>query len=188
MTTLAIFMSTFVAAYLHLGKQPAAADTVPRAMRQAETFEPAPLPIVKKKAALSPPPKRVERAAVKTRKTWALVRAYTPFDAIDRNSPFRDGKTSTMKDTRTFPHHWGVAADPRAVPYGTKIYVPGYDPSGHFPERTFWPVDDTGAITRRAYRSGIRVKGRWYPAGTSCWRCGSSTSGRPETGGPSGCR
>lgn len=77
------------------------------------------------------------------------VRAYTPWDDIDRDSPYRDGKTSINKDTRIFPNQWGIAACPRMFPRGTRIIVPGYKPSRHFPENHAWPVDDTGGIIRQ---------------------------------------
>lgn len=113
----------------------------------------------------TPTPTPPESERVETR--WALVRAYTPWDPIDKDSPWRDGLTSTLRDTNTFPHHWGIAADPQVLPYGTEIYVPGYDPSKHFPERTFWEVDDTGALVRQAHRRGVRDRGKWYPPGTT---------------------
>lgn len=80
------------------------------------------------------------------------VRAYTPWDEIDRNSPYRDGLTATLKDTREFPNQWGVAVCPRHIPYGTKLVIPGYNPSRHFPADHEWEADDTGAIIRREAR------------------------------------
>ena len=111
---------------------------------------------------------RVESRAVPmhVRRVWALVRGYTPWDDFDRDSPYRDGKTSIGKDTNLFPGQWGIAANPRVFGYGTRIRVPGYKPSTHFSEDAFWPVDDTGAITRRAYDRGITVDGVRCPPGT----------------------
>lgn len=80
------------------------------------------------------------------------VRAYTPWDPIDRNSPYRDGLTATLKDTSVFPNQWGIAACPTVFPYGTRIEVPGYNPSVHFPADHRWVVDDTGAVIRRHAR------------------------------------
>lgn len=80
------------------------------------------------------------------------VRAYTPWDDIDRHSPYRDGLTATLKDTREFPNQWGVAVCPSHIPYGTKLVIPGYNPSRHFPSDHKWEADDTGAIIRRHVR------------------------------------
>ncbi len=88
---------------------------------------------------------------------WAKVTAYTPWDAIDKNSGYQDGYTSIMKDTRVEPY--GIAADTRILPYGTKIYVPGYFES-LLRNKTNRPnemtvVDDTGAYMRRSWDRGI---------------------------------
>lgn len=111
--------------------------------------QPAPEP---EPEATAPPPPQP-----RTRKVWVCVRAYTPWDAIDSRSPWRDGKTATLVDTRKFPHQWGIAADPRIFPYGTKIIIPGYKPSRHFAADKAWPVDDTGGRIRQwatAYQRG----------------------------------
>lgn len=50
-----------------------------------------------------------------------------------------DGKTATMKDAI---NTYGIAADPRTLPYGTTLYVSGY---GEF------KVDDTGGAMRQAW-------------------------------------
>ena len=68
---------------------------------------------------------------------WALVTAYCPCSkCCGYGTP---GRTSIGKSA------WkpGIAADPRAVPYGTEIYVKGYG-------RRF--VDDTGGAMRRSWR------------------------------------
>lgn len=85
----------------------------------------------------------------------ALVTVYTPWDEIDRNSGYQDGFTATMVNTRsTNPNHiYGIAADPRVLPYGTRIYVPGYWEALQR-NRTSRPtemmrVDDTGGTMRQ---------------------------------------
>lgn len=102
---------------------------------------------------------------------YAIVKAYTPWDKCDANSGYQDGLTSTLKDTSRFPYHWGIAVDPTVIPYGTEIYVPGYDPSKYYPEKTYWPADDTGSMLRRMGRNGCTVvlndgTRRHFPPGT----------------------
>lgn len=88
---------------------------------------------------------------------WARVTAYTAWDPIDANSGYQDGYTSTMVDTcSNNPHDvYGIAADPRAIPYGTAIYVPGYWESLQknkimVPTR-MTIVDDTGGMLRNSW-------------------------------------
>ena len=102
-------------------------------------------------------PEKEEPTEPKGRWVLAKVTAYTPWDAIDKDSGFQDGFTSTMKDTREHPY--GIAADPSAIPYGTKIYVPGYYES-ILNNKTTKPVDmpevdDTGGAMRKSWRSGV---------------------------------
>jgi 3D (Asp-Asp-Asp) domain-containing protein len=86
---------------------------------------------------------------------WVKVTGYTPWDAIDSRSGYQDGYTSTMVNTRsTDPNAiYGIAADPRVVPYGTQIYVPGYWESLQNNTRSrptrMSRVDDTGGKVRR---------------------------------------
>lgn len=56
-----------------------------------------------------------------------------------------DGKTSTMTDA------WkrGIAVDPRRIPYGSLLYVPGYG---------FALADDTGAAMRNARGLHVDVR------------------------------
>lgn len=92
---------------------------------------------------------------------WAKVTAYTPWDALDSRSGYQDGYTATMVDTRSIdPHHiYGIAADPRAIPYGTEVYVPGYWEALQRNRRSrpmrMTRVDDTGGALRRSYRDGV---------------------------------
>jgi len=90
----------------------------------------------------------------------ALVTAYTPWDVLDSNSGYQDGFTSTMVNTNSNDPNkiYGVAADPRAVPYGTKIYVPEYWESlqsnkNSIPTRIV--VDDTGGAMRNNWDDGV---------------------------------
>lgn len=105
------------------------------------------------------PPRHAEPAG---RWVWARVTAYTAYDPIDSHSGYQDGYTSTMVNTQSSnpEHMYGIAADPRAVPYGTQVYVPGYWESLQR-NRTSRPtemtqVDDTGGALRRSWsREGI---------------------------------
>jgi 3D (Asp-Asp-Asp) domain-containing protein len=79
----------------------------------------------------------------------ALVTAYTPSIA---GGGAGTGITST--GIRTDHRPYGIAADPRLIPYGSVIHVPGYRDT---PEKggPFWPVDDTGGAMRQSARRGI---------------------------------
>ena len=80
------------------------------------------------------------------------VTGYSPHDAIDSgHASTKDTKTSTMRDWRTHPY--GLAADPRILPYGTYIQVPEYLEKSE--PNTAWKVDDTGGSMRRSWRQGI---------------------------------
>lgn len=82
----------------------------------------------------------------------ATVTAYSPHDKIDSGHPStKDTKTSTMVDWRFNPY--GIAADPKAIPYNTSIYVPGYLEKSS--PNTAYPVDDTGGRMRRSWRRGV---------------------------------
>lgn len=76
------------------------------------------------------------------REVWATVTAYCPCSrCCGRGSP---GITSTGRSA------WkpGIAADPQAITYGTRIDVPGYG---------LHVVDDTGGAMRRSWRVGGRL-------------------------------
>ncbi len=64
-----------------------------------------------------------------------LVTAYTPAEASC--GKFSDGYTSTGKNA--WLHADGVAADPKAVPYGSMVFIPGVG---------YREVDDTGRAMR----------------------------------------
>ncbi len=85
------------------------------------------------------------------RPVWVKVTAYSPFDDIDAAYRLTKGadrwKTSQGVDVRRQPY--GIAADPRIMPYGTQVFVPGYMDSSH-PD-TGWAVDDTGGALRQAW-------------------------------------
>jgi 3D (Asp-Asp-Asp) domain-containing protein len=66
--------------------------------------------------------------------------AYSPTESQCDDTP---GETATGSDAR---REYGIAADPRAVPYGTILRIPGY--GDH-------PVDDTGGGMRRSWERGI---------------------------------
>ncbi len=76
----------------------------------------------------------------------ATVTGYSPYDKRDAGRPdTQDTKTSTMRDWREHPY--GIAADPRIIPYGSFIHVPGYLPKKA--PYTAWEVDDTGGDLRQ---------------------------------------
>lgn len=105
-------------------------------------------------APVSAPRLVVEQPAPASGWWWvrATVTGYSPRDAIDAGHPSTaDTKTSTMKDWRTHPY--GIAADPRIIPYGTAVHVPGYLEKS-YPWQA-WEVDDTGGGMRRSWRRGI---------------------------------
>ncbi len=87
----------------------------------------------------------------------AVLTAYSPLDDHTRddvNNP--DRLTSTGKRTADVPY--GVAADPRSVPYGAQVYIPvglGYLDESRPTARCFC-CDDTGSvIKRRTRRTGV---------------------------------
>ncbi len=87
-------------------------------------------------------PKKAEKTVKKVKKKnyverWAVVTAYCPCSKCCGYAT--PGRTSTGKSA------WkpGIAADPRAIPYGTEIYVKGYG------RRV---VDDTGGAMRHSWR------------------------------------
>lgn len=79
----------------------------------------------------------------------ALVTAYTPDRA---GGGAGTGLTSTGILVADRPY--GVAADPRVIPYGAIVQVPGYRDT---PEKggPAWPVDDTGGALRQSAARGI---------------------------------
>ena len=69
------------------------------------------------------------------------VTAYCPCEKCC--GEYADGKTSTNRNAwKTF----GIAADPKIIPYGTVLLIPGVG------ERI---VDDTGGAMRQSARKGI---------------------------------
>ncbi len=103
-------------------------------------------------------PVSVEQVAVlpAVESSWWWIRAtvtgYSPHDAIDSgHASTQDTKTATMRDWRTHPY--GLAADPKILPYGTYIQVPGYLEKSE--PNTAWMVDDTGGSMRKSWRRGI---------------------------------
>ena len=67
-----------------------------------------------------------------------------------------DGKTATGKrcvNPIRMEDHWGIAADWRAVPKGSRIIIPGYKPSRYYAEDHAWPVDDTGGAMIRSWET-----------------------------------
>ena len=54
---------------------------------------------------------------------------------------------------------YGYAVDPRAIPYGTPIFVPGYwdsiNRNNNFVPQMMPKTDDTGGAMRQSWRKGI---------------------------------
>ncbi len=78
-----------------------------------------------------------------------LVTAYTPSVA---GGGAGTGLTSRQAKTEANP--WGVAADPRALPYGCQVRIPGYTPTVRLGPDAWWPVDDTGGRLRKDWVQG----------------------------------
>lgn len=84
----------------------------------------------------------------------AVLTAYSPLDDYtrdDEHNPLR----LTATGVRTGEVPYGVAADPRALPFGSLVYIPrglGYLDQSRPTDRTF-AVDDTGSILKRRTRS-----------------------------------
>ena len=76
-----------------------------------------------------------------------LVTAYCPCEKCC--GKYADGKTSIGRNAwKTF----GVAADPKVLPYGTKLKFPKIP---EFPEVNIREVDDTGGAMRQSTKKGI---------------------------------
>jgi len=82
----------------------------------------------------------------------ALVTGYSPYDAGDAAYVLTKGadrwKTARGVDVRHTPY--GLAVDPRALPYNTQVIVPGYR-SVSAPNRPYRP-DDTGGRLRQNWQ------------------------------------
>jgi 3D (Asp-Asp-Asp) domain-containing protein len=90
---------------------------------------------------------------------WARVTAYTHHYASCGKRPSDPGYGITSTGVNVLsgdPNDaYGIAADPRAVPYGTRIYVPGYYESllnnQNFVPTEMIDVDDTGGALRNSW-------------------------------------
>lgn len=111
----------------------------------------------------NPVPETVERPVRRPKSKgkwiWAKVTAYCPCSICC--GAHANGKTSTMVNTKSGRPEdaYGYAVDPRAIPYGKRVYVPGYWESLQR-NRNFVPkeqpkVDDTGGAMRQSYENGI---------------------------------
>ncbi len=74
----------------------------------------------------------------------AIVTAYAPYD--NKSGMCNDGTPDTTA-TNTKPKFGTLAADPTRIPYGTKLYIPGYG---------LGIVEDTGSILRND-KNNIRI-------------------------------
>lgn len=88
----------------------------------------------------------------KGRWAWALVTAYTP--GPESCGIYADGKTSIGVNTKSpNPNHiYGIAADPRDIPYGTKVFIPEYwemlQRNRNSKPTEMTEIDDTGSAMR----------------------------------------
>lgn len=76
------------------------------------------------------------------REGWTKVRARITHYSW-RDDPPYDGKTSLNRSAK---NSRGVAVDPRMIPYGSEIYIPGWG---------YKKADDTGGACRRWARKGV---------------------------------
>lgn len=69
---------------------------------------------------------KIKSGDIRGRWVWAKVTAYTP--GPESCGPYADGFTSIMVNIQTDNPNkvYGIAVNPRAIPYRTPIYVPGY--------------------------------------------------------------
>jgi 3D (Asp-Asp-Asp) domain-containing protein len=96
----------------------------------------------------------------KGRWVWATVTAYSPH-VRSCGKWSRLGLTSTGVQVRSADpdNAYGIAADPKVIPYGTSIYVPGYweklQNNANFIPSEMTSVDDTGGGMRQSTRRGV---------------------------------
>ncbi len=86
----------------------------------------------------------------------ALVTAYTDHDPDAPVGP--DGqpiRQTAWKQRSTVAHPYGVAADPKLLPYGSRVVLPEYM-STSFPDRA-WEIEDTGGKMRQNNREHFIV-------------------------------
>jgi len=90
---------------------------------------------------------------------WAQVTAYCPCKICCGKTPDDPAYGITSRQVNVLsgdPNDaYGIAADPRAIPYGTFVYIPGYWESIQN-NKTFVPtqlpyVDDTGGAMRQSW-------------------------------------
>ena len=74
----------------------------------------------------------------------AIVTAYAPYD--NKSGMCNDGTPDTTA-TNTKPKRGTIAADPKRIPYGTKLYIPEYG---------YGIVEDTGGALRKD-KDNIRI-------------------------------
>jgi len=109
------------------------------------------LVIPDKKPPKPKPRSRVPKGYEIWKKVTAKLTAYEP--GYRSCGKFADGKTSIGKSAWKMD---GCATDPRAIPYGTLVDIPGIG---------IREVDDTGAAMRRSWRRGryqIDIRFRYY--------------------------
>lgn len=76
--------------------------------------------------------------------TWVRVKTTGYCPCVLCCGVFSDGKTSINRDVTKFPY--GIAVEPKLVPYRTVVDVPGYGTA---------MVDDTGGAMRQSAKQGI---------------------------------
>jgi 3D (Asp-Asp-Asp) domain-containing protein len=115
--------------------------------------------------------------AVAPARVWwrlrALTTGYSPHDAGDgayhatKGERWRWITADLTTDVRDTPY--GVAVDPRAIPYGTGVIVPGYHRG-----KTV-DADDTGGCLRQSWARGVLHLDLRYQTAASAAAWGSKT-------------
>lgn len=84
--------------------------------------------------------------------TLVLVKAYSPYDAVDKEWRAKNPIPITARGRDCREHPYGIAAYLKDYPKGTTIVVPGYN------NDTPALVDDTGGDIRNAKVKWIEVR------------------------------
>ena len=96
-----------------------------------------------------------------TMRVRVWVTFYCPCEKCTGKKPGQRGYglTSTQKRVTGVPFrrsggtpHYGIAADPSVIPYGSLVRFEGYTVSEFYPADYAWPVDDTGGDMKKAWR------------------------------------
>jgi len=84
--------------------------------------------------------------------TLMIVRAYSPWDAVDKEYRLKNPIPITARGNHCSEHPYGIAAYLPDYPRGTTISVPGYN------DNKATSVDDTGGDLRKAKGGWIEIR------------------------------